>query len=129
MLVSYILLVIAATFLANSGAISEEVMSVDDVKVKVASSNALDATQSEVASHRLLRTHKKLDVEEEERGINKAKMLIDEDHKFYIFRKWYGADLSSMWAYDKLKIARGGKYEAYRTLYNQYAAYRRARNS
>ncbi|KAG7384606.1 hypothetical protein PHYBOEH_009402 [Phytophthora boehmeriae] len=106
-------------------------MDVDDMDVKLASGHTFDATQTEVTGQRFLRAHKKLDVEEkeEERGINKAKMLTDEEHMLDIFRMWYKADRSSMWAYDKLKIGKGGKYEEYRTLYNQYAAYRIGRNS
>ncbi|KAG7398325.1 hypothetical protein PHYBOEH_011320 [Phytophthora boehmeriae] len=124
----YVLLVVAVTFLASSEVVSEEVKGIDEMKVKMASGHGFDAAQIDTAAgQRFLRTHhKKSDTEDEERGIDKKKMLIDLDHRLDIYGKWYAAGHDSMWAYNRLKV---DKYEQYWTLYNLYALYRLARDS
>ncbi|KAG7387372.1 hypothetical protein PHYBOEH_008255 [Phytophthora boehmeriae] len=127
----FILPVAVATLLLASDVTAGGIQGLGHMKIdKVVMGGPVqsEAAQASALRQRFLRSHEETDADNEERVLNKSLMLRNEDHKMFIFQKWYDAGKSSMWAYDKLKIGTGEKYEKYRDLYNEYARFRLARN-
>nr|AEK80467.1 Avh8 [Phytophthora sojae] len=120
MRLSFVLLVVtAATLLARGNALSAGPGKAAVSSVVTRSvANAGECT-------RFLRGHRLADglddSEEEERGVRipvKSKMLNNESYRQEIFDNWLKENVSSMRAWDLLKVE---KKEKYRPRYNEYA--------